>query len=478
MIRRATQALCQLVLLASMSVTAPAWAQLPAPVDELLKKAGIPAESVAVYVQRVDQEQPLVNHQGEKPMNTASTMKLLTTYAGLELLGPAYRWRTELYADGKVEQGVLQGDLVIRGRGDPYLLSADMRQMLEDLRLAGVEEIRGDIVIDTDYFADKYYDAAVFDDKPHSPYNAAPNAFAVNIKSTSFHFLENKGKLSIEADPDLEEIHIKNEVKLVKGECGDWRNRLRFTVEPMLEPHGNQVTVTFMGEYAASCQDKTLELSVLDDGPYAYNLLRNHWQSLGGRHYGAWRYGKVPAGAEPLVSHDSPPLSEIIRTINKYSNNLMVRQLFMTIGAERAASPVMEADSIHVIQAWLASKGLRFPELILENGSGLSRNERISAQHMAAFLLAAYASPVMPEYLSALPIPSVDGTMANRLRNSPSRGSAHLKTGTITGVSALAGYVHDHKGRRWVTVIMVNDPKSSASRTAQDALIDWVYQQP
>lgn len=478
MIRRARPALCQLALLASMSMTAPAWAQLPAPVDELLKKAGIPAESVAVYVQRVDQEQPLVNHQGEKPMNTASTMKLLTTYAGLELLGPAYRWRTELYADGKVEQGVLQGDLVIRGRGDPYLLSADMRQMLEDLRLAGVEEIRGDIVIDTDYFADKYYDTAVFDDKPHSPYNAAPNAFAVNIKSTSFHFLENKGKLSIEADPDLEEIHIKNEVKLVKGECGDWRNRLRFTVEPMLEPHANQVTVTFMGEYAASCQDKTLELSVLDDGPYAYNLLRNHWQSLGGKLHGAWRYGKVPAGAEPLVSHDSPPLSEIIRTINKYSNNLMVRQLFMTIGAERAASPVMEADSIHVIQAWLASKGLRFPELILENGSGLSRNERISAQHMAAFLLAAYASPVMPEYLSALPIPSVDGTMANRLRNSPSRGSAHLKTGTITGVSALAGYVHDHKGRRWVTVIMVNDPKSSASRTAQDALIDWVYQQP
>lgn len=458
------------LLLAGVS----AHAALPGPVSELLRKNGIPAENVSVYVQRIDQQTPLVNHQSDRPMKTASTMKLLSTYAGLELLGPAYRWRTGVYHDGRLENGVLHGNLIIQGRGDPYLLAADMRAMLEDLKLAGVDEIRGDIVFDTHYFARRFHDAAEFDSKPHAPYNATPSALAVNIKSTSFYFLPAGNKLTIEADPALPEIRIRDEMNLVRGECGDWKSNLRFVVEP--QPDG--VAVTFKGQYPAACGSKTLELNVLEDGPYAYGLFRSSWLSLGGKLQGGWRYGALPENAQHLVTHDSQPLSEIIRTINKYSNNLMVRQLFLTIAAERVASPATEADGIFAIRAWLASKGLHFPELVLENGSGLSRDEQITARHMADFLQAAYVSPVMPEYLSALPIPSVDGTMANRLRNSPARGSAHLKTGTINGVSALAGYVHDRKGRRWVTVIMVNDPKATASRTAQDALIDWVYQQP
>ncbi|MCB5185294.1 D-alanyl-D-alanine carboxypeptidase/D-alanyl-D-alanine-endopeptidase [Methylobacillus gramineus] len=452
----------------------PAYAELPSAVSDILKKNGIAQENVAVFVQAVDQPRPLISHQAERPMKTASTMKLVTTYAGLELLGPAYRWRTELYHDGMLSNGVLHGNLIIKGKGDPYLMAADMRSMLEELRIAGVDEIRGDLLIDTEYFASKHHDVAAFDEKPHSPYNAAPNGFPVNIKSTSFHFFLDNRQLAIQADPDLPDIKIINQVKLTKGECGDWKNQLSFEVKPQ----GNLVEVKFSGEYPAACREKTVELSVLEDGPYAYNLFRQSWQEVGGKFSGQWRYASLPEMANYLMSHDSLTLAEIIRTINKYSNNLMVRQLFLTIGAERVATPAMEADSVHAIQAWLASKGLRFPELVLENGSGLSRNEQISAQHMGEMLLAAYASPVMPEYLSALPIPSVDGTMANRLRNSPARGSAHLKTGTITGVSALAGYVHDRSGRRWVAVIMVNDPKASASRAAQDALIDWVYQQP
>ncbi|MPS49306.1 D-alanyl-D-alanine carboxypeptidase/D-alanyl-D-alanine-endopeptidase [Methylobacillus sp.] len=449
-------------------------AAIPEPVSELLRKSGIPAENVAVYVQRVDQSSPLVDHQSDRPMKTASTMKLLSTYAGLELLGPGYRWRTQVYHDGSLEDGVLHGNLIIQGRGDPYLLAADMRMMLENLRLAGVEDIQGDIVLDTHYFARRFHDTAEFDGKPHAPYNAVPNAFAVNIKSTSFHFLVERGKLAIEADPILPEIHIHNQANLVRGECGDWKSRLRFVVEPM----GNEVAVTFKGDYPLACGSKTLELNVLEDGPYAYGLFRSNWLSLGGKLQGGWRYGVLPEDARLLLTHDSLPLSEIIRTINKYSNNLMVRQLFLTMGAERVSSPAMEADGVLAVKAWLASKGLHFPELVLENGSGLSRHEQITARHMAAFLLAAYASPVMPEYLSALPIPSVDGTMANRLRHSEARGSAHLKTGTINGVSALAGYVHDRRGRRWVAVIMVNDPKASSSRAAQDALIDWIYHRP
>ncbi|SNR89810.1 D-alanyl-D-alanine carboxypeptidase / D-alanyl-D-alanine-endopeptidase (penicillin-binding protein 4) [Methylobacillus rhizosphaerae] len=459
-----------ILLLASMMVHA----DLPAPVADSLRKSGIPAENVAVYAQRIDQVQPLIDHQSDQPMKTASTMKLLSTYAGLELLGPDYRWRTGIYHDGRLENGVLHGNLIIKGRGDPYLLAADMQALLEDLRQAGVQDIRGDIVLDTHFFAARYRDTAAFDDKPHAPYNAAPDAFAVNIKSTTFNFLAGNGRLEIEADPALPEIHIANQMTLVRGECGDWKSRLRFVVEPQ----ENEVNITFVGEYPASCRDKALELNVLEDGPYAYNLFRQHWLALGGKLQGGWRYGTLPEQAVHLMTHQSQSLAEIIRTINKYSNNLMVRQLFLTVAAERVTTPALEEDGVLAIKAWLASKGLYFPELVLENGSGLSRNEQITARHMADFLRAAYSSPVMPEYVSSLPLPSTDGTMANRLKNSPARGNVHLKTGTINGVSALAGYVHDQKGRRWVTVIMVNDPKASASRAAQDAFIDWIYRQP
>ena len=455
-----------------------AHAQLPSPVSEALGKAGVPQEAVAVYVQSVDkqdgQQLRLVDHRLGQPMNPASTMKLLTTYAGLELLGPAYRWHTDVYRDGSLNQGSLEGNLVLKGYGDPELMAEDLWRLLNRLRQAGVRDIRGDLVLDSTYFASGAPDAAAFDNEPYRAYNATPGALVSNLKSTSFRFLADAQQLTIQADPELPEIAVVNQVKRVNGDCGDWKSRLSYTVVAQ----DNRSVVTFSGSYASNCGEKVLELSVMNEAAYTYNLFRAIWKQLGGTITGGLRLQAVPSNAVKLFQYDSLPLADVIRRINKYSNNLMARQLLLTIAAEKLAVPARESDGDKVIRAWLSSKDLNFPELVIENGSGLSRIERISAGHLGELLQQAYISPVMSELMSSLPVLAVDGTTRKRLNGSATQGRAHLKTGSLEGVRAIAGYLLDQHDRRWVVVFMVNHPNAGATKAAQDALLDWIYYQP
>ena len=187
---------------------------------------------------------------------------------------------------------------------------------------------------------------------------------------------------------------------------------------------------------------------------------------------------QTPKGLSPLKIYQSPPLADIIRGINKFSNNIAARQLYLTLGTGEAVvnnSPATLAKSDAAIRRWLADKQLSFPELVMENGSGLSRKERISARHMGQLLLAAFKSPVMPEFISSLPIAAVDGTLKNRFTDTPVKGLAHMKTGALNDVRALAGYLLDRMGRRVIVVFFVNHDQAGQSRIAMDTLVHWVY---
>jgi len=172
---------------------------------------------------------------------------------------------------------------------------------------------------------------------------------------------------------------------------------------------------------------------------------------------------------------ESPALAQVVRDMNKFSNNVMARQLFLTLGAEGAGEPATPEKADRVIREWLAGKGLSVPELILENGSGLSRSERISARNLGLLLLSSFRSPVMPELIASLPLAAVDGTMKKRLSDADVAGQAHIKTGSLTGVRSIAGYVLDAQGRRLVVVSMVNHPNAGNAQAAQDALLAWIY---
>jgi D-alanyl-D-alanine carboxypeptidase/D-alanyl-D-alanine-endopeptidase (penicillin-binding protein 4) len=280
-------------------------------------------------------------------------------------------------------------------------------------------------------------------------------------------------QVSIRPEPDLPEIKIINQLKVSTAQCGDWKSRLRYVVTPQ----DKVVSVMFAGEYAADCGEKYLDLSLFEDATYTYNLFRKIWQQLDGSLQGNLRLAATPVNAVKLMQQDSLTLADVIRRINKYSNNLMARQLLMTIAAEREGMPATEANGDKAIRTWLASKGMNFPELVIENGAGLSRVERISAQHLGELLINAYASPVMSELMSSLPILAVDGTVERRSKSSLVQGRAHLKTGSLNGVRAVAGYVLDQTGKRWAVVFMVNHQRAGLSKAAQDALLDWVYQQ-
>ena len=466
-----------------------AHAELPSTVADALKQAGIPQDSVAVIIRSVDGTNPTVTHNGTKSLNPASLMKLVTTNAALDLLTPAYRWKTEIYQEGLVRKGVLEGNLIIKAYGDPSFKAQEFWRLLMSLQQAGIKEIKGDLIIDKSYFAKSVSSGNPFDDEIWRAYNAMPSAFLVNGRNTSFKFVAdasdlNNSRVSIAQDFALPELQIINNMKLTQGACGEWRSHFGYTVKKKETSLNNGGAVaTFNGSFSPDCGEKYLELSVFDDDQYAFYTFKKLWRELGSKFSGQLKVQDTPVSAVKVLEQLSDPLGYVVRDINKWSNNLMARQLLLTIAAEKTSLPATEANGAAVIKAWLASKELNgnsfnFDELVIENGSGLSHAERISAEHLSQMLVSAYNSPVMPEFMSSLPILSLDGTAMKRLKDSPVSAHAHLKTGSLDGVSSIAGYVLDKQNKRHVLVMVVNYAKAAASKAAQDALIEWTYNQP
>ncbi|OYY06104.1 MAG: D-alanyl-D-alanine carboxypeptidase/D-alanyl-D-alanine-endopeptidase, partial [Mehylophilales bacterium 35-46-6] len=381
-----------MVFLIALAGSLAANAALPQSVADALKKAGVPEQNVALYVHAVADKTPLLSHNAAQAMNTASVMKVVTTHAALDLLTPAYRWKTEIYRDGELANWVLQGDLVIKGYGDPSFKAQDFWRLLISLRQAGVKKISGNLVIDKTYFANSKVEIN-FDSEKWRAYNATPSAFLVNGRNTSFKFNASEEAVNVSQEFELPEVVIVNQLKRTSGSCGDWRSRMAYDVKPNLE----QVTVTFNGSYAAACGERFLELSVLSDEQYAFFTFKKLWRELGGEFNGTLKVAEKPVTAVKLLEQMSEPLGTVVRDINKWSNNVMAKQLLLTLAAEKNGLPVTEQAGAEVIKRWLQTNHFNFDELVIENGSGLSRIEQISAEHLGQLLVWAYNSPIMPE---------------------------------------------------------------------------------
>ena len=447
---------------------------LPEPVRAALKEAGLPQSSLGVWVQDVQARGALLDAGAERAMNPASTMKLVTTYAALELLGPAYRWKTESYAGGALNGETLSDGLILKGYGDPKLTLENFWLLLRDLRQRGVRDIRGGVLLDQRYFEPTAHDPAAFDNEPLRAYNTLPQALLINFNAIRIRLLpqaDNK-TIRVVADPAPPSLKVVNALEMVAGPCGDWREDFATEVAAA----GQERVLTLRGRFSAACGEKSFNLNLLANGSYVDSVFRLLWEELGGTLKGSVRAGELPPGATLLASFDSPPLGDAIRDINKFSNNVMARQLYLTLGAEQFGPPATPRKGAEAIEGWLAAKGLDFPELVLENGSGLSRLERISPRHLGMLLVSASNSPVFGEFESSLPIVAVDGTMKKRLQDHAVAGHAHIKTGSLEGVRSVAGYVFDAKGRRMAVVAMVNHARASAARPVLDALLQWVYE--
>lgn len=462
-----------LVLLFWLSLPVLAQDTLPTGVRQALKAAAIPAGSVAIVVADADSGTRRLAHNADQPMNPASLMKLVTTFAALELLGPAYTWKTTVWSAAPLEDGVLKGDLIVRGSADPKLTLEQFWLLLRQLRSRGIRSIAGDLIVDRGLLASGGHNPAGFDDKPLRPYNVGPDALLLNFNSLRLTLIpeaENK-RILVTAEPEPANLDVVNLVRAAPGNCGDWKEGLRAD----FAQHGDRWRLILTGTYPSTCGEKNWYLSGLPANDYLAGVFTRLWLELGGQWQGRVRDGNVPADGRLLTQIESPTLAEQVRDINKYSNNVMARQLFLTLGAEAGKQPARREDADAVVRGWLAERSLRFGELVLDNGSGLSRHERLSAANLAQLLTAAWHSPIMPEFVASLPLTAVDGTMKKRLKGNGVAGQAHIKTGTLDGVKTIAGYVLDRHGHCQIVVFMVNHGNAAAAQAAQDALLDWVY---
>jgi serine-type D-Ala-D-Ala carboxypeptidase/endopeptidase (penicillin-binding protein 4) len=440
---------------------------MPPEVETALQRARVPQEAVSVVLQEAGSGRTLLTHNAHTPVNPASLAKLLTTIAAFDQLGPAWTWSSPVWLQGSVADGVLDGHLVIKGSGDPKLVVERMWLLLKRVQQLGVREIRGDIVLDRSAFAPAAADSADFDGDPTRPYNVQPDALLLNFKSVTYSFVPDaaRGAALVGVDPVLAGTQVQGTVRLSAGPCDDWRTGLKASFADARQ-------VRFAGAYPAACGELAWPVADADPASYNARLIEALWRDMGGKLGGRIVDGPAPAGLKPSFEIKSPPLADVVRDINKFSNNVMAQQLFLTLALQRQPGQPASAEAARaLLRDWLVARtGELPPGMQVDNGSGLSRDNRLSASLLARLLQQAWSSPAMPELVSSLPVNGLDGTM-RRSRATP--GRAHLKTGSLRDVAGLAGYVLSDSGRRYVLVAIINHPNANAARPALDALVQW-----
>jgi D-alanyl-D-alanine carboxypeptidase/D-alanyl-D-alanine-endopeptidase (penicillin-binding protein 4) len=458
-----------------MQGRAPTESGLPAEVIQALRRAQVPVQDLSVVVAPLpDAAQPTalparLSHRADARMNPASVMKLITTYAGLSLLGPDFTWRNRVYIDGPVNNGVLQGNLILRGSGDPKLVLERLQDLMGQIQAQGVREVRGDIVLDRSVFDIQPRAPGSFDAEALRPYNAAPDGLLVNFKSLIYTFTpdEAAGIARITAEPPLAGWMVTPSVPLTAGACSDWRSALH-------AQFGSASQVQFAGSYPRSCGEKKWPVAYAAPEQFASRVIQALWLGSGGSLTGAVREGATPASARLLSEAHSLPLSDIVADINKFSNNVMAQQLFLSLSTPGR----FDASRARVLSWWRDTLPGQ-AEPFLENGSGLSRDERSSAAALTRLLHVAAAGPHAQVFQNSLGLAGVDGTVArlrDRNANASAIGQAWLKTGSLRDVAALAGYVQGVSGQRYSLVVIVNHVNANAARPALDALLEWTVQ--
>jgi len=455
----ARHGLCLLLASAAQAQTS----ALPPSVEDAMQRAKLPRDALSVVVLPVGLSgPPRLQHQPEVARNPASLMKLVTTSAALDLLGPAFTWRTPVFLDGAVRDGVLSGHVYLQGSGDPKLGVEQLWLLMRRLQGLGIRKVQGDIVLDRSAFVLPPHDPASFDGEPLRPYNAAPDAFLVGFKSLLIQFVPDPvNKVArVHVEPPLAGVQVQATVPLMGGDCSDYRAALK-------PEFGNPLHIRFMGGFPSSCPDKLWPLAHADPEKFAARAVHGMWLQLGGQLSGQVREGLVPSGMKPVFTVESPTLGEVVRDINKFSNNLMAEQVFLTLALQKrgTGTPVAAKE---VVEAWWCDHVGGEPPFI-DKGSGLSRESRISAQALANLLAWDWRQGFMPELIASLPLTGLDGTM----KRSKSSASAHLKTGSLRDSMGIAGYVDGQNGQRFVLVAMVNHANAHQARPVMDALIDW-----
>lgn len=457
-----------LYLCCAGSGEAAAMVAVPATVTQTMTAQRLPSSAVSFVVLEPDTGRVVISHNADTPRSPASTIKTVTTYAALDLLGPAYTWQTRAYVQGP--------DLILQGGGDPYITMERWWSFVQGLRAHRLKSIDGDIVIDNSAFSQPAEDPGAFDGRPNRSYNVLPDALMVNFQSIDFKLFADPEtrQVQVTASPAPVNLTVENHIHFSEDRCSGSAGRVDFQVA---SPQWDRVV--FSGSLSAHCAERTFARILLQPATYAFGTFVRLWRESGGEFSGKLRIEATPADAKPLFTFDSLSLGEIVRLTNKHSSNLMARHLLLTLGKERYGAPATVEKGIAAIDDWSRERGLDLSGVDLANGSGLSRSTRISVLQMAKILNAAYHSRFAPEYMASFPLAGMDGTLRSRMKSSPA-GSVRLKTGHLDGVSGVAGYVTTAAGKTYILVSLVNHARADfgAAEPVHAALVSSLLGKP
>jgi len=467
---------------------------IPKAVAISLEKNQIPKEAISISVVEIEPgrvgkitAKTEVDWRSKQAMNPASTMKLITTLSGLDVLGPQYRWRTNVYTDGFISQGTLKGNLYLQGTGDPKLVPEELAKMMKALQNLGFQKIDGNLFFDRSAYSPGAMEHTTIDGESLRTYNVPPDPLLYTFRTLSFQLGKSRTAdfIDIGYTPPLSQLKVSNQMQLVNQSCDNWKSNIRFSLDS--EGDGaatNQpLTAQFSGSFPSACKGVNYNVVALDANTFLTQGFAAAWELSGGTWAQApiGRSGTIPLAARLLLQFEGVPLADDVQDINKYSNNVMARQLMLTLALEKMGKPATTENGELVIQSWLKGLGLQFRELVIENGSGLSRNEAISAEHMTQLLVAARNLSVADTFYNSLPIAGTDGTMRNRLMahlrkflHLKKKPEARIKTGSLADVRAISGYVMSKSGKMYAVTSFINHPNAWRGLEAHDQLLAWL----
>ncbi|MFL2916076.1 MAG: D-alanyl-D-alanine carboxypeptidase/D-alanyl-D-alanine-endopeptidase [Nitrospinia bacterium] len=439
-------------------------------VKKILNNSCLKKNNFGIKVYSLDRGEAIIELRAKKLFIPASNLKILTTAVALETLGPNYRFPTSLFTDGNLEDEVLNGNLYIQGHGDPKFVTEQMWLLVNKLRNLPIRRITGNIIGDDSFFDNKKRVKTWIKNPGAQAYEAPLGALSFNFNTVQVYVSPgikagNKPKIIIE--PDTEYITLDNQAKTLKP---GKRNRL---IVNRVEHNGfDEITVS--GGITLSQARAQYFLNITDPTQYTLSVLKKYLAHAGIKFTGKIEQRRVPEGAMKLLTHDSEPLTLALQGLNKFSNNFVAEQILKTIGAEKYGQPGTTLKGLKAFKEYLIKLGYQQNQYQVLDGSGLSRQNRLSPQIIIDVLRHVKNDlGVYPEFVSALGVMGVDGNVKNRMRGVKSSERARVKTGTLNFVSALSGYFQSRDDETFAFSILMNSLKCSNGRIKklQDQII-------
>ena len=417
---------------------------------KVLTKAGIPENSYT-FMLSDEKNIQLIAHNVNKQFNAASIMKLITTSAALDMLGPNFKWETKLLLIDSPQKNYTN-NISIKGSGDPFFLLKDLRDLLRILKVLGIKNISGDIVLDNTIFNLKKFDRGNFDGKPFEPYNVGPDALLLNFFSSEVIFSSSQSsKIKINIFPPAKK-NIRVRLQPTNKACKYSK----------INPKKSSHNIVFLG-YIGQCSYLKKNFALYEAKDYWASSLHFLLDELDINFSGNIIYGKSPINSKLTFVHKSRPLSDIIKSINKYSNNVMAENLYHTLGLVINEKNNKMTNAQDLIYQYLKNE-TRSYNFFIDNGSGLSRKTKLTSSLIVSLLNAQYKKVTFPEFFTSLPIAGLDGTLSEEEIFLREDKSYRFKTGSLNNVRALAGIIIEHNKKPFFLCYIINHRKAEIAK--------------